>query len=141
MWCLRNGHLFNITKCHIKALLEGNKGGLGEIKKCNFERLSKFLLHLEEDRRTRQALTIIPRPRIAGRVVRRGRTPPPLYHHETLNDPRSNTFSRSCPSVVGHGRIGKASAPVGCVSCRGNMWVGEKSEAYMCVYIYIYIYI
>ena len=68
MWCLRNGHLFNITKCHIKALLEGNKGGLGEIKKCNFfERLSKFLLHLEEDRRTRQALTIS-RPRIAGRA-------------------------------------------------------------------------
>ena len=38
------------------------------IKKCNFERLSKFLLHPEEDRRTRQALTITPRPRIAGRA-------------------------------------------------------------------------
>ncbi len=35
-----------------QGMLEGNKGGLGEIKKCNFERLSKFLLHPEEDRRT-----------------------------------------------------------------------------------------
>ena len=36
--------------------------------KCNFKRLSKFLLHLEEDRRTHQALTVKPRPRIAGRA-------------------------------------------------------------------------